>query len=556
MIKPILLTVLLLLVTPSGATAGLAFANSDLDIEIAPSELIRQGRAVVDGKTGDLVVKVNGAGFRYSGRIETPGTYQVWVTYYCAQKSASATMEFNGARKTKQLLYMGADSIRKFYGKNARPIPMKNGHPPQVEPYYFREYWGSFPLLEEIDMKMGFQGGYIRIHQVEFQKEGRHTKELEPLLFSAIDFYDHMRLPDALTRCTFDAKKNRESTVSSIATCGVTLMAYAINHELGRDPKAAEKALNLLRVCNGKVSGCKPARHRTGYFMHFINAANGTGKSEYSTIDTSILVSGALIARNTFNDPRITAEADELWNSIDWTSAVVKTDPSTPRFAYTGSHIDGTKEGAATMYNEYIILAWFCQMWENQQKGARARAFIMPDLDRLPKQVFRNRIMLGSHIQPSFLVQFPFYMSDLCNNERFFSFVAAQGMADRAFCIDQYKDRSAWGVSPGCTPEKGYAVRGFSRNPENTVGPRMIAGFIPVMPIAAEDLYLRWKDPANRQTLKFGTILPRFVPGTDWKPYRIAGVDFSALLCGLAAHHPDIGTDWWRKNTQFTFKKK
>jgi hypothetical protein len=293
--------------------------------------------------------------------------------------------------------------------------------------------------------------------------------------------------------------------------------------------------------------------------MHFIDVKTGRGKSEYSTIDTAILVSGALMARNTFADAAIRREADELWNSIDWAAAVHSTDPALPQFFLTGQQIDGKAKGSITMFNEYLMLAWFCQLSENEKKGTKARTFIMPDLAKMPKVAYRGRLVLSNKpgwLHTSFLVQFPFFMTNLCDDDQFFSWTAAQAVADRDTCTGTYKDRSAWGVAPGATPLKGYDVFSYADNHENVVSPRIVAGFIPVHPIAAEDLFLRHQDPKHRMKLPFGTILPRFVPDNPtWKPQRIAGVDFSCLLFGMAAHHPKLGMRFFREKTKFTFNK-
>lgn len=503
---------------------------------------------------GALPIRNSGDGFRWQGTVAAPGRYQVWVTYYCEDRNASARLDLNGVTRTKPIMYMGADEMRKFYGKNGEPLGRKDARPR----YYFREYWGAYDVKNKIEMTMAFaNASNIDVKSVEIIIEREFRRALESLLFSAIDFYDGMRVPGKLVRCTYNIQKHKKADFSSTAVCGITLMACAMNHELGRDPNAARKALSLLGACNGKNPGVKPDRHHTGFFMHFVNARTGKGSSEYSTIDTSILVSGALVARNTFHDQRIRDEADELWNSIDWSTAVAKAHPIDPEFYLTGAQIDGKKRGTISMFNEYILLAWFCQHYENQRKGENARS-IMPELDKLPRAVYKNRILLGSkhgRPQPSFLVQFPFYMSDLCNSELFFSYAAAQALADRTTCTEKYGERSAWGVGPGCTPEKGYSVDSFAGNPEDVVSPRMVAGFIPVLPRAADDLYSRWKAPGNRLNLEFGTILPRFVPHRPWKPYRLAGVDFSCLLFGLAAHHPKLGMEFFREKTRFTFNK-
>lgn len=559
--SPFALYLALVLLAVGRTATGQENQTSDkgLDVEVAAEDLTPVSTATADSTSGDLMIKRTGAGFSWEGRIAKPGTYQVWVTYYCGDHKARARLTMNGQEKQKPLMYMGADKIKRFYDKNGKSIRMSKDSPIKVEKYYFREYWGAYKLSKDASIRLTFSDATdVAVHKLELMRERDFDKSLEPLLFAAIDFYQHLQIPGRLVRAGYRIDRSTPFGFSSIANCGVALMAYAMNHELGRDPDAARKALALLRACNGKVLGLKPDRHRTGFFMHFINPNTGAGRSEHSTIDTSILVSGALLARNAFDDPQVKAEADELWNSVDWSAAVVSTDPSMPRFYLKGSQIDGKEKGTITMFNEYILLAWFCQMYENQKKGADARSHIMPDLDKLPCAVYKNRILLSNGrggLHPSFLVQFPFYMSNLCSDELFFSYTAAQAVADRTTGIERHGDRSAWGVGPGCTPERGYLVDSFNHNKENVMSPRLVAGFIAVYPPAATDLLLRHKVPGNRLKLEFGTILPRFVPGKDWKPYRLAGIDFSCLLLGMAGHHPGLGINFFQRSTKFTFNR-
>lgn len=533
----------------SGWLPGKAVESPIADRIITPSDLQCEDkeRHTTDG--GALSVNGNGGGFRWQGEVAAPGEYQVWVTYFCSGRNAEARLEFNGDKKNKPLLNISADSIRKFFDDDGEPVPDKN------EPYYFRHYWGNYQIDRKVAIEMTFSSSNpVAVKNVQLVRVREFKEALEPLLFSAIDFYYRMREPDGLVHDAY--YQGFESERASMANCGIAMMAYAINYELGRDPKAGDKVLNLLRACNGKLSGVKPERHSSGFFMHFIDVKTGEGYSEYSTIDTSILVSGALCARNVFDDPRIRAEADELWNSIDWDAAVARPDSSSPRFYQTGRQMDGVDGGTLSMFNEYILLAWFCQHYEDETRGDDARENIMPDLAQLPKAVYRNRVLLQDQhkgLTPSFLVQFPFYMSDLCGNELYFSYAAAQGVADRETGIARNGIRTGWGTGPGSTPLRRYSVDAIAKNSENVASPRIIAGFIPVLPVAAEDLYLRWKDRRNRMETDFGMVLPRFVPGDGWKPYRLAGVDFSCLLFGLAAHHPEVGLDFFKRNLKFSF---
>jgi hypothetical protein len=96
----------------------------------------------------------------------------------------------------------------------------------------------------------------------------------------------------------------------------------------------------------------------------------------------------------------------------------------------------------------------------------------------------------------------------------------------------------------------------FKRNPDDLVTPRIVAGFIPVMPQAAEDLYLLYRDKEHLMETKFGEILPRWSPKLPgWRSSRIPGIDFSSLIFGLAAHHPKLGMKFFKDKTKFTFNQ-
>ena len=532
----------------------------DQDVVIAAKELKAVAGAVYSAQDQTLAIAGDGAGFQWNGAVPQPGAYQVWVTYYCGDKKAAATLQANGLEKTKPLLYMGPETIERFYGTDDTPIT--NGTPPQ--PYYFREYWGTFALGANNNLKMTYRGGReIRVQSMEFNRLKRHQEDLAPLLNGAIGFYECGTPANGLTSDVFNPLTQKAEPVASIAVCGIALAAFSISHDIGREPEESRRrALDLLRAANGKMPGIRLSRHESGLFQHFVNRTTGeSGKSEFSTIDTAILVSGALMARNVFHDPEITAEADALWNSIDWSRCVIKEDPAKPRFYFTGADMDTFKEEkdldkirGTVMFNEYILLAYFCQQHENMKHPSGPKRTIMPDLQQLPKKVFRNRILLDRTVQPSFIVQFPFFMSDMCTDELYFSYVAAQGVADRSYNTEKFKDRSAWGVSAGWTPSKAYSVPNFLRNPDNVVSPPIVAGFMPVLPLAADDLFHLYQKPDSRQQLQFGEILPQYVPETDLKSNRIPAVDFSVWLYGLAWNHPKLGPEWFAKNTRFTFK--
>ena len=118
-------------------------------------------------------------------------------------------------------------------------------------------------------------------------------------------------------------------TFSSVAAIGFALTAYPIGAERGYvgRPAAAERTLTTLRFLwqlpQGEtatgVAGYK------GFFYHFLDFEKGYRfeKVELSTIDTSLLLAGALFCQSYFTDTTraevaIRAYADSLYRRVEW----------------------------------------------------------------------------------------------------------------------------------------------------------------------------------------------------------------------------------------------
>jgi hypothetical protein len=119
-------------------------------------------------------------------------------------------------------------------------------------------------------------------------------------------------------------------TFSSVAAIGFALTAYPIGVERGyvSRPAAAERTLSTLRFLwqlpQGEtatgVAGYK------GFFYHFLDYDRGLRfeKVELSTIDTSLLLAGALFSQSYFTssapvEVSIRAYADSLYRRVEWT---------------------------------------------------------------------------------------------------------------------------------------------------------------------------------------------------------------------------------------------
>ena len=120
---------------------------------------------------------------------------------------------------------------------------------------------------------------------------------------------------------------------SSIAAIGFALTAYPVGVE--RDyvsrADAAQRALNTLRFMYNAPQGAQPTdvTGYKGFFYHFLDMQTGYRfqQVELSTIDTSLLLGGALFCQSYFTgmDPveyAVRAYADSIYRRVDWQWAV------------------------------------------------------------------------------------------------------------------------------------------------------------------------------------------------------------------------------------------
>jgi len=113
----------------------------------------------------------------------------------------------------------------------------------------------------------------------------------------------------------FSARNNY--TVASIASTGYALASLPIAVErgwIGRTT-ARDRALLTLRFLNRRFP------HKRGWCYHFVDRRTGqrVWKSEISSVDTSLMVLGALMAGQYWRGTQVERLANALYDRMDWT---------------------------------------------------------------------------------------------------------------------------------------------------------------------------------------------------------------------------------------------
>ncbi len=126
---------------------------------------------------------------------------------------------------------------------------------------------------------------------------------------------------DPTTGLTNDRARNiggeDDFTVASVASTGYALasLPVAVNHHWIKREQAYARALVTLRYLHGKL----PNVH--GWYYHFIDKHSGARvwNCELSSVDTSLLLMGALTAGEYWKGTEVQRLAQAIYDRVDWT---------------------------------------------------------------------------------------------------------------------------------------------------------------------------------------------------------------------------------------------
>lgn len=344
---------------------------------------------------------------------------------------------------------------------------------------------------------------------------------------------------------------------ASVATIGVGLVSLCIADAMGWINEAAQQAEKTLSTVTGQDPTFQPARNARGYYAHFIDTTSGARAwdSEYSSIDTGILMAGAFFCKNYFeSNANIARLVDELWESIDWSAAIAS--PQTGE-VYREFNEDGSGIANKTTrpFNEYIIVAWLAMKAEKEVGEATElwnRHYA--DVDSLPLSDYRG-IELLTDVRRSFLshftLQFPFYLCGYFTaNGKYLAFFDQARKADSLW----WQNRTGanifeWGLGAGSSINAlGYHADAIDNNLGNIFSPHIIAGFLPVYPEGRQhllELFVAGKSVFGLPNRTAKVLWRASLSRPEWRAKEIQGIDFSTMLFGLAALPEHLGIEFF-----------
>jgi len=354
----------------------------------------------------------------------------------------------------------------------------------------------------------------------------------------AFNFFWEQSSPDtgfALDRANNTSEKPRKDYVASVASTGFAMAACAVGAE--RKWVDKKKALERVRLTLKSLEEKTPRTH--GWFYHFIDWKTGERqwKCEVSSIDTSICMSGMIVAERYFKDPEITQRADRILNAIDWKWMLTDggANPSEKSFAmgyhpesgFIGARWDGYSEHPQLYVQAYgLYKAMPADSWDSLKRE---------------KVTYKGlNLLVGG---PLFIHQMSHVFIDfkgMRDRGGYDYWISTRNaiLANRAYCNENPKGFSGysndiWGLS-ACDGPDGYNAFGAPGwiSDNGTLAPAAaVAGimFTPRESIAALKAF-RSKYPASYGRYGFVTGLN---PTRKWQSDDVIGIDLGQLLLAV-----------------------
>lgn len=329
--------------------------------------------------------------------------------------------------------------------------------------------------------------------------------------------------------------------VASIAATGFGLTAICIADSRGylKPQQARERVLATLRFARKRLTQIH------GFFFHWLkmNTGERAWNSEISSIDTAILLCGALTCREHFADPEIRQLAAEIYERVDW--------PWLLNGGTTLSH-GWTPEGG------FIKWRWdtYSELMMIYLLGLGSPTHPLPaetwDAWKRPMFDYAGIHFIGARA-PLFVHQYSHAWFDFRGrHDRYADYFRNSVLATQAhrlFCLslrERFPDYSEdlWGITASDSAH-GYEVWGGPPpmgRIDGTLVPAAAGGSIPFLPAETLRVLHAMQEQFGKRAWKRYGFVDAFNPLTKWFDHDVIGLNLGITM--LMAENARTGFVW------------
>lgn len=368
---------------------------------------------------------------------------------------------------------------------------------------------------------------------------------LEQLTKRAFDFFVNESHPETgFVKDRANNSKPDSIVISSIACNGFALAALPI----GVQRKWISRSRAIMRA-EQMLESHLQSEHHHGWLYHFIHWE--TGKREWqceiSTIDTSLLVMGSLVAAHFFNTPSLKRLANRLYERLDfhWALTDGSTRPREKTLVMGWRPESGFINSRWDHYCEHIFL--YLLALGSPTYPIPAECW---DAWERPHVTYKGYEMLTGG--PLFLHQMSHVYIDLRGKRDRLGYhygVSSRNatLAQKQFCIDhrdKFKTYSAdtWGLTASDGPDgyRAYGAPGKMTEHDGTVAPTAAITSIIFTPAesiaAAKAFHEQYQEKLwGRYGFSNAYNLQR-----DWWGPDVIGIDLGMMLLALENHRTGL----------------
>ena len=384
----------------------------------------------------------------------------------------------------------------------------------------------------------------------KISRPARNEALLEDLERRSFQYFWEQANPETglvLDRTRTDGSPADENhrNVASIAATGFGLTALCIAAERRWIPstEARERVRNTLRFF------ARQALQEHGWFYHWLDVKTGERKwkSEVSSIDTALLIAGALTARQYFHDDaEIVSLATNMYERVDFSWML----NGHPTLLSMGWHPEsGFINSRWDDYSEHPILYFLAIGSPTHPITPEAWYSWKRNWNHYDGYSYLGKTPLFTYQYSHAWIDFRHRREVRGEHIDYFENSVKATLAHRLFCINLAQEfpgygPNVWGISASDSVKGYVAWGGPPRDPaiDGTVVPYAAAGslmFIPQLALAA--LRTMREKYGEHVYGKYG-FADAFNPNTGWVNGDVIGIDLGITL--LSAENARTGAVW------------